>query len=68
VEEGRRLEAVAVVYSAWGGDPMLASELLRIVEQEVGGLDGLDSLARTLYKEADFIARRALREGLGSGE
>ncbi|WP_460024335.1 hypothetical protein [Infirmifilum sp. SLHALR2] len=64
IEEGRWLEAVDVAHSASMREPRLASELLGIVEREAGGLDRFDQLARTLYEDAHYYARRTLREGL----
>jgi len=64
VGKGRWLEAVAIAYSAWRWDTTLASELLGLVEREAGGLERLDPLARTLYEETDYSARRAQGEGL----
>jgi len=59
VWKGRPLEAVAVAHSATKREPVLASGLLRIIEQGAGRLDKLDVLVRTLYEEADYLARRA---------
>ncbi|UNQ72490.1 hypothetical protein [Infirmifilum sp. NZ] len=42
MEESRRLEAVAVAYSAMRREARLASELLQTVKREAGGLERLD--------------------------
>jgi len=65
MREGRWLEAVAVAYSAAGREPELASDLLRAVEQEAGGLDRLKPLTRMVYEEADHFAREARGVRLG---
>ncbi|PLJ77124.1 hypothetical protein [Infirmifilum sp. SLHALR2] len=64
MEEGRLLEAVDIAYKASKREPRLASDLLQTVEQRAGGLDRLNPLARTLYENTDYLARKTRGEWL----